>query len=88
MFKSFKMPFSANEHRILIADDDTSIRFFLGELLKKEGFEFDFAGTGADALECLKNNTYSLVLLDEKMPNMSGIEILQAHKIQKVILCR
>jgi len=76
------MPFSANEHRILIADDDTSIRFFLGELLKKEGFEFDFAGTGADALECLKKNTYSLVLLDEKMPNMSGIEVLRHIKAE------
>jgi len=78
--KRFGMPFSANEHRILIADDDASIRFFLGELLRKEGFEFDFAGTGADALGCLKNNTYSLVLLDEKMPNMSGIEVLRHIK--------
>ncbi|NCO84595.1 MAG: sigma-54-dependent Fis family transcriptional regulator, partial [Nitrospirae bacterium] len=57
-----------------------SIRFFLGELLKKEGFEFDFAGTGAEALERLKKNTYSLVLLDEKMPNMSGIEVLRHIK--------
>ena len=48
------MPFSAKEHKILIADDDASIRFFLGELLGKEGFGFDFAGTGAEALECLK----------------------------------
>ncbi|GFP24500.1 two-component system, NtrC family, nitrogen regulation response regulator GlnG, partial [Candidatus Hakubella thermalkaliphila] len=71
------MPFSANEYRILIADDDASIQFFLGELLRKEGFEFDFAGTGRNALDCLKNNAYSLVLLDEKMPNMSGIEVLQ-----------
>ena len=74
------MPFSAKEHRILIADDDASIRFFLGELLGKEGFEFDFAGTGADALERLKKNTYSLVILDEKMPNMSGIEVLRHIK--------
>lgn len=80
MPKSFKMPFSANEHRILIADDDASIRFFLGELIGKEGFEFDFAETGADALECLKKNTYSLVILDEKMPNMSGIEVLRHIK--------
>ncbi|MBI1810859.1 MAG: sigma-54-dependent Fis family transcriptional regulator [Nitrospirae bacterium] len=76
------MSFNPNEHRILIADDDASIRFFLGELLGKEGFEFDFAGTGADALECLKKNTYSLVLLDEKMPNMSGIEVLRHIKAE------
>jgi len=74
------MSFSAGEHRILIADDDASIRFFLGELLRKEGFEFDLAKTGAAALDCLKNNTYSLVILDEKMPNMSGLEVLRHLK--------
>ena len=76
------MQFSAKEHRILIADDDASTRFFLGELPRKEGFEFDFAETGAEALDCLKNNTYSLVLLDEKMPNMSGIEVLRHVKAE------
>ncbi|RJQ39993.1 MAG: sigma-54-dependent Fis family transcriptional regulator [Nitrospiraceae bacterium] len=74
------MSFSPGKHKILIADDDTSIQFFLGELLRKEGFAFDLAGTGTDALSCLRNNTYSLVLLDEKMPNMSGIEVLRHIK--------
>ena len=80
--KSFKMPFSAKEHKILIVDDDVSIRFFLGELLKKEGFQFDIAGTGPEAITLLKNNDYSLVLLDEKMPGMSGIEVLEHIKAE------
>jgi len=74
------MSFNAKDHRILIADDDTSIQFFLGELLRKEGFAFDCAGTGPEALDCLKDNTYSLLLLDEKMPGMSGLEVLRHIK--------
>jgi len=76
------MAFTANKHRILIVDDDPSIQFFLGELLKKEGFQFDIAGTGFDAINCLKNNSYCLVLLDEKMPGMSGIEVLEHIKAE------
>lgn len=74
------MAFAASEHGILIVDDDQGIQFFLGELLKKEGFRFDIAGTGTDAIARLKNNNYSLVLLDEKMPGMSGIEVLERIK--------
>lgn len=74
------MAFAASEHGILIVDDDPGIQFFLGELLKKEGFRFDIAGTGTDAIARLKNNNYSLVLLDEKMPGMSGIEVLERIK--------
>ena len=74
------MTFAAGKHKILIADDDSSIQFFLGELLKKEGFQFDIAGTGPEAIERLKNEDYSLVLLDEKMPGMNGIEVLERVK--------
>ncbi|MBI4685445.1 MAG: sigma-54-dependent Fis family transcriptional regulator [Nitrospirae bacterium] len=70
------MPFIEDEHRILVVDDDPSMQFFLGELLKKEGLRFDIAGTGTEAIERLKNNDYSLVLLDEKIPEMSGTEVL------------
>ncbi|MDP2166881.1 MAG: sigma-54 dependent transcriptional regulator [Thermodesulfovibrionales bacterium] len=64
-------------HRILVVDDDASIRFFMAEFLKKEGFGFDIAGSGAEAIELLKAADYSLVLLDEKMPGMSGIDVLK-----------
>jgi len=74
------MTFIPSKHRILIADDDQSIQFFLGEFLKKEGLQSDIAATGIEALDLLKNNGYSLVLLDEKMPGMSGIEVLERIK--------
>lgn len=68
-------------HRILVVDDDPSIQFFLGELLKKEGYTFDLASKGDDALEHLKNMDYSLVLLDERMPGISGLEVLERMRI-------
>ena len=62
------MPFSAKEHKILIVDDDVSIRFFLGELLKKEGFQFDIAGTGPEAITLLKITTTALCFLMKRCP--------------------
>lgn len=70
-------------HRILIVDDDPGIQFFLEELLKKEGFQFDISGNGAEAMERLKTGDYSLVLLDERMPGMSGIEVLERIRAEK-----
>ncbi|MCE5193924.1 MAG: sigma-54 dependent transcriptional regulator [Nitrospiraceae bacterium] len=71
------MAHQIQENRILIADDDQSIQFFLAELLKKDGFPFDIAGNGSEALDLIKQQDYSLVLLDERMPGMSGIEVLE-----------
>lgn len=67
-------------HRILIVDDDQGMQFFLGEFMKKEGHVFDIAPQGGRAFELLALNDYSLVLLDERMPGMSGIEVLERIK--------
>ncbi len=64
-------------HRILITDDDTSIQFFLGELIKKEGYDFDTVSSGEEALKLISGKDYSLVLLDERMPGISGLEVLE-----------
>ncbi len=74
------MTIRAGQHKVLIADDDPGVQFFLGELLGREGFQFDVAGTGPDVIESLKDNDYSLVLLDERMPGMSGMEVLESIK--------
>lgn len=70
----------ASISRILVADDDASIQFFMAEFLKKEGFSFDIAKDGSEAMELLRENDYSLVILDERMPRMSGIEVLSEIK--------
>ncbi len=69
-------------HRILIVDDDQGMQFFLGEFIKKEGHRFDIAANGSRALELLSQHDYSLVLLDERMPGMSGIEVLERIKAE------
>ena len=67
-------------HRVLIVDDDQGMQFFLSEFMKKEGHNFDIALNGSRALELLSLHDYSLVLLDERMPGMSGIEVLEKIK--------
>ena len=63
--------------RILIIDDEKSIRVTLREILEYEKYEIDEAGNGSDALEHIKNTKYDVILCDIKMPGMDGIEVLE-----------
>ncbi len=66
--------------RILVADDDSSIRAILKELLESEGYTVDEAGDGAQVLSALGNEngkTPDLVLMDVRMPDKTGIEVLR-----------
>lgn len=67
-------------HKILVADDDEGIRLLMSELLKKEGLSFDIARDGEEAVVLLSSSDYSLVLLDEKMPRMNGLDVLSRMK--------
>lgn len=64
-------------HRILIAEDEKSIRDILKYNLESEGFEIDEAVDGLKAILALKNAHYDLLLLDLMMPNASGTDVLQ-----------
>jgi DNA-binding response OmpR family regulator len=63
--------------RILIVDDEASIRLLYSQELIDEGYEVDAAGTIAEALALLKAHTYAVVLLDIKLKNESGLDLLQ-----------
>jgi CheY-like chemotaxis protein len=63
---------SERERRILVVDDDVSIRGFLAEALKDEGYEVQTAGNGQEALARLDGWRPDLILLDLMMPVMDG----------------
>jgi DNA-binding NtrC family response regulator len=63
--------------RILIVDDDRSLLRSLTDILKLEGHEVDIAETGHEAIEKSKTRFYDLALLDIKLPDMEGTELLK-----------
>jgi two-component system nitrogen regulation response regulator NtrX len=63
--------------KILVIDDEKSIRNTLREILEYEKYEVDDANDGLAALELLKNNVYDVVLCDIKMPKMDGMEVME-----------
>lgn len=62
--------------RILVVDDEESIREFLEIMLKKEGYEVTTAEDGARAIEILKKKSFEMVISDLQMPNVTGMELL------------
>ncbi len=63
--------------RILIVDDDPSIRYMLSRVLLGEGYEVVSAANGHEGLKAAATSDVDLVLLDLKMPGLSGRETLQ-----------
>ncbi len=66
--------------KILVIDDERSIRNTLKDILEYEKYQVDIAEEGTAGLELVKKNEYDIVLCDIKMPGMDGIEVLE--KIQ------
>lgn len=63
--------------RALVVDDTKNIRLLLTTCLELMGYEVITASNGEEALEMFKNNTFDLVMLDIKMPEISGTEVLR-----------
>lgn len=72
------------KNKILIADDEESIRWVLGTSLEKSGYSIDYGSDGKEALEKALSNNYSLILLDIIMPTLTGLEVLNKLKEKKV----
>lgn len=69
--------------RILIADDEESIRWVLSKALSKKGYAVDLAANGTEALALFRQNKYDMAILDIKMPGMTGLELLQRFHEEK-----
>lgn len=77
--------------RILVVDDDESVRKVLATILEKEGYTVDTAETGNEAIGKTKTNSYNLALIDIRLPDMDGTKLLAAMqetspKMVKIII--
>lgn len=70
--------------KILIIDDERAIRRALREILEFEDFQVDEAENGVEGLEKAKNTLYDIIFCDIKMPQMDGMEVLDALTTQKI----
>jgi DNA-binding response OmpR family regulator len=69
--------------RILVVEDDTDLCEELGEILSEEGLHVDFANSGDLGLEMAHTGNYGLVVLDLRLPGLSGLEVLRALRLHK-----
>jgi DNA-binding NtrC family response regulator len=67
---------------ILVVDDEEAIVEALQAVLSGEGFEVDIAGDGESAWEHLQEDTYGLVILDLKLPDVDGLELFERMRDQ------
>jgi len=68
------------QKRILVIDDDESVRKSLKAVLKEDGYEVDVAENGKEAIAKSKTRLYNLALVDLRLPDMDGIELLTAMR--------
>ena len=66
--------------KVLVVDDEHSILMLLQEALTKWGYQVAGASTGAEALEAVRGGLFDAAIMDVRMPDMSGIDLLRAVK--------
>jgi DNA-binding response OmpR family regulator len=71
------LPSLSPTHRILVVEDDADIRHLNREVLTRHGYHVDAAEDGARAWEALTTQTYDLMITDNSMPRVTGIELLR-----------
>jgi DNA-binding NtrC family response regulator len=71
------------EKRILVVDDEPLIREFLLESLKQRKYLIEIAATGGEALSRLAQRDFDLVIIDAKLPDIHGIEVLRRARLRE-----
>jgi DNA-binding NtrC family response regulator len=71
---------SDRKSSILIVDDDRSIRTTLAAILEQDGYDVDTAENGAQAIEKSNNKSFDLALVDMRLPDMMGTDLLNLMK--------
>jgi len=70
----------SQQHTILIADDDPSIRALFSQVLTSDGYEVNVCENGAEAIGKIKDSIFDMLLLDLDMGEISGIDVLKKAK--------
>lgn len=65
-----------DERTVLVVDDDKSILRTFTRILQKAGYGVEVAETGKEAMEKVKNNRYDVALIDVRLPDMDGTDLL------------
>jgi two-component system response regulator PilR (NtrC family) len=68
------------KEKILVADDEQSMREFLDIMLKKEGYKVSLASHGEEVLKLAERDIFDLILMDIRMPKLDGISVLKKVK--------
>lgn len=78
------MTYRENKARILVVDDEGSLRELLVIMLQREGYRVDDAENGVVALAMVQKTEYDLIVSDIQMPQMNGIELLREIRSQEI----
>ena len=80
-----------NNDTILVVDDDQAVRVSVVEILENEGYVVDIAINGQEAINKIRNFLFNLVILDVRLPDISGIQLLSqinecSPRMKKIVL--
>jgi len=67
--------------RLLIVDDERSMRELLELVFKRDGYAVETAANGVEALDKIRNRAFDLIISDVRMPDMNGIELLEQVRV-------
>jgi DNA-binding response OmpR family regulator len=69
--------FAGQIGKVLVVDDEETMRRSLADILRLEGFQVQAVSTGESAVDALRKDNFDVMLLDLKMPGMDGLEVLR-----------
>lgn len=72
---------TARRDRVLVVEDDASVREVASVLLRREGFDVECVVDGREALDALERSVFDLVLLDVMLPSLSGFDVCRRIRL-------
>jgi DNA-binding response OmpR family regulator len=80
----YPLPLVTEKKRILVADDSKTIRTLLHTALESAGYEVDTAEDGPSAHELGRDGGYDLIILDQLMPGLLGLEVVERWRSESI----